>query len=70
MFLQFASFIFCSKIAFSSLLNLNCRVSTDDKGQLNRYKSQMEHYINYIKKNKEWDLAGIYADDSLSKHLK
>ncbi len=43
-----------------------CRVSTDDKDQINSYKSQVEHYTNYIKKNKEWDLAGIYADEAIT----
>ena len=30
------------------------------------YEIQIEHYTNYIKKNKEWELAGIFADDGIT----
>lgn len=43
-----------------------CRVSTDSKDQLNSYNSQVEHYTNFIKKNCEWTLAGIYADEAIT----
>ena len=43
-----------------------CRVSTDSADQLNSYKSQVAYYTDMIKKNKEWVLADIYADDNLS----
>lgn len=41
-----------------------CRVSTDSKDQLESYKSQVDYYTNLIKNNKNWTLAGIYADEA------
>lgn len=43
-----------------------CRVSTDSDEQATSYKAQVEHYTEYIKKNPEWEFAGIYADDGIS----
>lgn len=43
-----------------------CRVSTDSEDQLNSYKSQVLYYTDLIKKNKEWDLADIYADEAIT----
>lgn len=43
-----------------------CRVSTDSEEQVASYEVQIEHYTKYIKKNPEWELAGIFADESLS----
>lgn len=43
-----------------------CRVSTDSDEQATSYEAQMEHYTNYIKKNDEWEFAGIFADDGIS----
>ena len=43
-----------------------CRVSTDSEEQASSYDIQIEHYTNYIKKNKEWELAGIFADDGIT----
>lgn len=43
-----------------------CRVSTDTEEQATSYEAQVEHYTDYINKNPEWDLAGIYADDGIS----
>ena len=43
-----------------------CRVSTDTEDQINSYNSQVEHYTEFIKKNKEWTLAGIYADEAIT----
>ena len=43
-----------------------CRVSTDSEEQASSYEAQIEHYSNYILKNNEWELAGIYADDGIS----
>ncbi|MDV2887722.1 recombinase family protein, partial [Alkalihalophilus pseudofirmus] len=34
--------------------------------QASSYDIQIEHYTNYIKKNKEWELAGIFADDGIT----
>lgn len=43
-----------------------CRVSTDSEEQTTSYEAQIEHYTAYIKKNPEWELAGIFADEGLS----
>lgn len=43
-----------------------CRVSTDSDEQATSYEAQVEHYTEYIKKNPEWEFAGIYADDGIS----
>lgn len=40
-----------------------CRVSTDSDEQLQSYENQMEYYTNLIAKNKEWEFAGLYADE-------
>uniref|UniRef100_UPI004055C88A recombinase family protein n=1 Tax=Acetatifactor sp. TaxID=1872090 RepID=UPI004055C88A len=43
-----------------------CRVSTDSDEQAGSYDAQVKHYTDYIERNKEWELAGIYADDGIS----
>lgn len=43
-----------------------CRVSTDSEEQATSYEVQVEHYTQYIQKNPEWELAGIFADDGIS----
>ncbi len=43
-----------------------CRVSTDSDEQATSYDAQIEHYTEYISKNPEWQLAGIFADDGIS----
>ena len=43
-----------------------CRVSTDSDEQMNSYQSQVHHYTELIKKNKEWEFVDIYADSGLS----
>lgn len=43
-----------------------CRVSTDSEEQLSSYKSQVSYYSDLIKKNKEWELADIYADEAIT----
>lgn len=43
-----------------------CRVSTDSDEQATSYDIQIEHYTNHIKKNPEWKLAGIFADDGIT----
>lgn len=43
-----------------------CRVSTDTDEQATSYVTQVEHYTEYISRNPEWTLAGIYADDGIS----
>lgn len=43
-----------------------CRVSTDSDEQAVSYETQVEHYTSYIKKNPEWEFAGIFSDDGIS----
>ena len=43
-----------------------CRVSTDSDEQATSYEAQIEHYTEFIQKNPEWVLAGIFADDGIS----
>lgn len=39
-----------------------CRVSTDSEEQATSYDAQVTHYTEFIRKNPEWEFAGIYAD--------
>ena len=41
-----------------------CRVSTDSEEQLTSYQNQMRVYTEMIAANKEWEFAGLYADES------
>lgn len=43
-----------------------CRVSTDDKDQLSSYEAQKNYYTDYIMKNAEWTMAGIFADEGIT----
>lgn len=43
-----------------------CRVSTDDVEQLTSYEAQKEYYTAKIMENREWIMAGIYADEGIS----
>lgn len=43
-----------------------CRVSTDNDEQLTSYENQKKFYTEMIAKNKEWEMAGIYADEGIS----
>ena len=43
-----------------------CRVSTDSDEQAGSYEMQVNHYTEYIERNKEWEPAGIYTDDGIS----
>ena len=43
-----------------------CRVSTDSDEQATSYEVQIEHYTEFIQKNPNWVLAGIFADDGIS----
>ena len=43
-----------------------CRVSTDSDEQAGSYEVQVQHYTDYIERNKDWELADIYADDGIS----
>ena len=40
-----------------------CRVSTDSEEQASSYEVQVAHYTQFIQKNPESELAGVYADD-------
>lgn len=43
-----------------------CRVSTDSEEQLTSYTNQMRIYREMIASNKEWEFAGLYADEGIS----
>lgn len=43
-----------------------CRVSTENEEQNSSYEVQVAHYTEFIKKNTEWEFAGIFADDGIS----
>ena len=43
-----------------------CRVSTDSEEQLTSYTNQMRIYTEMIAANKEWEFAGLYADEGIS----
>ena len=43
-----------------------CRVSTDSDEQATSYDAQIEHYTEYISKNPDWVLAGVFADDGIT----
>ena len=40
-----------------------CRVSTKEEEQASSYEAQCEYYTDKIMSNKEWTMAGIFADD-------
>lgn len=39
-----------------------CRVSTEQEEQQSSYAAQIAYYTDKISKNKDWELAGIFAD--------
>lgn len=43
-----------------------CRVSTDKDDQANSFESQKSYFEEYIKRNPDWELFEIYADEGLS----
>ncbi len=43
-----------------------CRVSTDSEDQLNRYRSQVQHYTDSVNLKSEWTQVGIYADEGIT----
>ena len=47
-----------------------CRVSTEEEEQLNSYEAQCEYYTDKIMSNKEWTMAGIFADEAVIIGLK
>ena len=42
-----------------------CRVSTETEEQNSSYEVKVD-YTEFIKKNTEWEFAGIFADDGIS----
>ena len=43
-----------------------CRVSTDDEEQLTSYEAQKNYYTDKIMTNKEWIMAGLFADEGIT----
>lgn len=43
-----------------------CRVSTDEEEQLSSYKAQQAYYTDKIMGNKDWTMAGIFADGGIT----
>lgn len=43
-----------------------CRVSTDEEEQLTSYAAQQTYYTDKIMANKNWTLAGIFADEGIT----
>lgn len=43
-----------------------CRVSTDKEDQANSFQSQKRYFESCIRRNSEWNLVEIYADEGLS----
>ena len=43
-----------------------CRVSTKEEDQLNSYEAQKAYYTRKIMENKEWTMAGIFADEGVT----
>ena len=39
-----------------------CRVSTDNEDQANSFESQQRYFRQYIERNPDWELFGIFAD--------
>lgn len=47
-----------------------CRVSTDSEEQLGSLETQIKFYTNFIRKQANWTLAGIYSDNASGARLK
>lgn len=43
-----------------------CRVSTDEAEQLSSYEAQRTYYTDKIMSNREWTMAGIFADEGIT----
>ena len=43
-----------------------CRVSTDDEEQLTSYAAQQNYYTDKIMTNRDWTMAGIFADEGIT----
>ena len=47
-----------------------CRVSTEEEEQASSYEAQCQYYTDKIMSNKEWTMAGIFADAAVIIGLK
>lgn len=45
------------------------RVSTDSDEQATSYDTQVDHYTNYIKKNPDWEFAGVFLMKESVEHI-
>ncbi len=43
-----------------------CRVSTDDREQLNSFASQVKYYTELINNNPDWKMVEVYSDEEHS----
>ena len=43
-----------------------CRVSTEEEEQASSYEAQCQYYTDKIMSNKDWTMAGIFADEGIS----
>ena len=43
-----------------------CRVSTKEEEQASSYEAQCEYYTDKIMSNKDWTMAGIFADEGIT----
>ena len=43
-----------------------CRVSTKEEEQASSYEAQCQYYTDKIMSNKEWTMAGIFADEGIT----
>lgn len=43
-----------------------CRVSTDREDQINSLENQMSFFREYIQRNPDWNLVGIYSDEGVT----
>ena len=44
-----------------------CRVSTEEEEQQNSFEVQVDYYTEKITHHEGWQLAGIFADDGISR---
>lgn len=47
-----------------------CRVSTDKEDQANSFEAQQRYFREYIQRQPDWELQGIYADATVIIGLK
>ena len=63
---KFVNYIPANRAKIERKVGIYCRGSTDSDEQETSYKAQVEHYTNFIKRNNDWEFAGIYAGDGIS----